>query len=460
MQPLNDDMDDLFRRASEEYPLNTQGADWDKVMQKLDHEENELTGEYKRKRDFRSLWLLLLLPIGFICGRYVGHNGKHKTTAVNEISTASAPSVNNTSGIAETQKQAAEVKGTNAGVEGGSGEKLEEHKGSKASTSSGEIRGSKTASRSDNSTLISNNKQFAKVAKPGTNADALLAKDVALKEGKFYSDNGAGLSSFSEPTDQTNNNANATGNLPAQVTTKSEHDETSMAKDAAAEKGTDKQSVVNADKAEKEPTEKSKIQKPAIRHNLSYSIVFGPDVSTVKSQRASTVGYSIGVLLRYQLLGKLSVEGGVLWARKNYYTEGKYLDTSNLKLPPWSKVKTADGYCNMFEIPINLKYDLITKKNNSLFISAGVSSYLMNHEAYDVSYQLYSQLYSKEYAYSNSSKNWFSIVNISAGYERSLGKKVTVGIAPYIKLPLGGIGNGKLPVTSKGVYLSLTKYIR
>src|SRR5215207_6767326 len=94
MQSLNDDMDELFRRAAEQYPLNTDGADWNKVMQKLPHSNEELPETGKNKKDFRYLLLLLLLPIGFICGRYLGNNHKDATTPGNkEVSIASEPPV-------------------------------------------------------------------------------------------------------------------------------------------------------------------------------------------------------------------------------------------------------------------------------------------------------------------------------------------------------------------------------
>ena len=35
MQYVNDDMDELFRRAAKDYPLNTNSADWEKVKNKL-----------------------------------------------------------------------------------------------------------------------------------------------------------------------------------------------------------------------------------------------------------------------------------------------------------------------------------------------------------------------------------------------------------------------------------------
>ncbi len=39
MQNVNDDMDGLFRRAASNYPLNTNSADWNKVLSALDASE-------------------------------------------------------------------------------------------------------------------------------------------------------------------------------------------------------------------------------------------------------------------------------------------------------------------------------------------------------------------------------------------------------------------------------------
>jgi hypothetical protein len=206
---------------------------------------------------------------------------------------------------------------------------------------------------------------------------------------------------------------------------------------------------------------KSKQKKPGSwKSRLSYSLVAGPDVSTVKLQRTSKTGFSLGLMLGYKISSKLSVEAGVLWDRKNYYTNGKYMDTSRLKLPAHSKVLDAEGYCNMIEIPVNARYAFITRPNHSWFFSAGLSSYLMQEEDYTLNYERYNQPYVKDYGYMNSTKDWFSIMNLSVGYQRSLGRNTRLGIAPYVKLPLRGVGIGKLPVSSTGIYLSVSRFIK
>src|SRR6476620_10411424 len=65
MQYVNDDMDDLFRRAAENYPLDTKSADWDKIAAELNLKPDKTNNG--NTKDRRFLWLLLLLPLSFIC---------------------------------------------------------------------------------------------------------------------------------------------------------------------------------------------------------------------------------------------------------------------------------------------------------------------------------------------------------------------------------------------------------
>jgi hypothetical protein len=70
MQYVNDDMDELFKRAAENYPLDTRGADWNKVLAALQNEtETKTVPEKKGNKNSRFLWLLLLLPFGLICNQ-------------------------------------------------------------------------------------------------------------------------------------------------------------------------------------------------------------------------------------------------------------------------------------------------------------------------------------------------------------------------------------------------------
>jgi hypothetical protein len=450
MQPLNDDMEDLFRQAAEEYPLDTSGADWNKVNKELHLKAGAVSEGVTKKRDYRFLWLLFLLPIGFICGKYIGNDNMIANIETNEsMTTPSAPRKN-------TQSP-----GLNAGAANN------ESKGN----------GSKVATvkrhRNREITIAGGNKSTVNVIR-GTKGNseeklsmAAAVKDCALDDntafiGKRKKEVRSALpaqTAATKPVDVKEDNT--LGNTVADFDTAgASSTQTSSIKDSAKnENAGEKVQTKTTEGLSASPAGKEikNIKPPSFKKTLSYLIVAGPDVSTVKLQKTSKVGYSLGIMLRYQFAKKISVEGGLLWDRKNYYTDGKYLDTVFLKLPMHSVVKNATGYCDMIEIPVNIRYDFIPRQKHSWFVSAGLSSYLMSKEDYNISYERYNVYYNKDYAYRNSTKNWFSIMNLSMGYQKLLGKYTNISIAPYIKLPLKQIGSGKLLISSTGIFLSVSR---
>src|SRR5687768_4698087 len=69
MQFVNDDMDDLYRRAAEDYPLKTDSGDWNKVLDKM---QAGGEGKIPVKRDRSRYFLLLaLIPLVLICTTYI-----------------------------------------------------------------------------------------------------------------------------------------------------------------------------------------------------------------------------------------------------------------------------------------------------------------------------------------------------------------------------------------------------
>jgi hypothetical protein len=81
----------------------------------------------------------------------------------------------------------------------------------------------------------------------------------------------------------------------------------------------------------------------------------------------------------------------------------------------------------------------------------------MGREYYDYSYYWSGNYRTKSYLNNKTTSYWFSIVNIGAGFEHSLGAKTNFRIEPYMKLPLAGVGTGNISISSTGLYLSLTR---
>ncbi|HEY4336555.1 MAG TPA: hypothetical protein VGM89_11675, partial [Puia sp.] len=85
MSNLKDtDFDDLFRRASDKYPLRTDSSDWDRMAAALEKDPSpDTSGDADnpdKRRRRRLFWWFLLLPLAGI-GYFVTHNGGHGTAA-------------------------------------------------------------------------------------------------------------------------------------------------------------------------------------------------------------------------------------------------------------------------------------------------------------------------------------------------------------------------------------------
>jgi hypothetical protein len=55
------------------------------------------------------------------------------------------------------------------------------------------------------------------------------------------------------------------------------------------------------------------------------------------------------------------------------------------------------------------------------------------------------------------SQYFFSVVNVSAGFEQRIGKIGSLRLEPYIRLPLSDIGTGRLPIMSAGLNIGITR---
>ena len=432
MQSLDDDMDELFKRAGEEYPLNTNNADWNKVLHGLHHSNEDLP--QKEKKDYRYLLLLLLLPIGFICGRDSSRNNQEivAKNSTEATTTKTLPQAENRTGIrpVENEKVKSGIKklvtekktevNSNSSNKKYSSENLDNNNsngkkrdellvqeaGKKTSSSHAGIRSGRTIKSVSSSTKSQNISQ----KNQAVNKPILATKDLANTAGSDTANNTENANKF--------NNSISGGQKAL------DNKEAIVSKDTVISHQTTEATDIQKGTADKAPeiTKTLKTTAPPFKKRLFYSLVIGPDLSSEKFYKMSKVGYSIGATLGYQFSKRFTIEAGALWDRKNYYTSGSYFDTSKLHLPEHSMLTKANGYCDMIEVPVNIKYSIVTKSNYSWFLSAGLSSYFMQKEDYDITYKRYNQTYLKDYQYKNASKNLFSILNISVGYQTTLGR--------------------------------------
>ena len=80
----------------------------------------------------------------------------------------------------------------------------------------------------------------------------------------------------------------------------------------------------------------------------------------------------------------------------------------------------------------------------------------MKKEIYDYYFR---PSYSSQYIFytrthENENKHYFSVLNISGGFNVNLNKTFTLRAEPYYKLALKGVGYGKVKLNSSGILVS------
>ncbi|MCB2407210.1 hypothetical protein [Hymenobacter lucidus] len=199
--------------------------------------------------------------------------------------------------------------------------------------------------------------------------------------------------------------------------------------------------------------EKPRRTKPTYR--FSVGLMYAPELSTVRWEKTTAVGSNLGIMAEYRLTNRLRINAAAIRSVKRYIARGSDYH------PPtgyWSNnydIDVIDATCRITEVPINLRYDVLQRANTTVFASVGLSSLLMRHERYLYSYQYYGKPATKDWSLAKGSNHWLSVVNLSAGYERSLPGRWSLQGEPFVKVPLGGVGFGKVKLSSAGVFFSL-----
>lgn len=132
----------------------------------------------------------------------------------------------------------------------------------------------------------------------------------------------------------------------------------------------------------------------------------------------------------------------------DYTTKGYYWANA--------KINYIDATCKVFEIPIVLNYTFPAQKKLIPYANIGLLSLIMKSEYYDYYYTYNQQPRNAHYTYTGN-KHLFAYLLLSGGIALPLGKKISVFTEPGLAIPILGVGEGKVTLTSVQV-LSGIKY--
>ena len=452
MQDIDNNMDDLFRKAAASYPLKTDVNGWDKISPLLLDVTpvTSIPGKTGKYKLYSSLLILLagLLLIGTSTILYNKNNGNANRNNYQ---------VNGD----RQQKHFSETKYTSTSNIKNGETPVTGKQTTDANTGSNSVIYSKTIA----------NKQLGKKHLISTKKNAIAALYQTEEKSTLATDELINKNTFNEiPKAQ---------NVPSQIKptllkssvlldNKKEKDQTDLVivTDVIKTLPSDLEKLESPKKTDNAISNTNKIESVKDKKASSkfyIGAIAGISFNQVKKQGFQKPGYNIGLLAGYQFTKHLSVETGLIFEQKYYNSKGEYFDMSKLAstMPVGMQVISLKSSFAIFELPLNFKYNFNNRiAGGHFYTTAGISTYLSSKEFNQYKTLLNGTESSMTGTYNNVSHYTAASLNISFGYQKNISRSARVSIEPYIQLPLKGIGVGSLPVTTAGIHLGLFRIAR
>jgi hypothetical protein len=183
-----------------------------------------------------------------------------------------------------------------------------------------------------------------------------------------------------------------------------------------------------------------------------------PDFSSTSFGQMTSPGGALGIQIGYRIFPRISVHTGLIKSAKKYKSAGSHYQPPEGYWGARTNGRVPDqisGQCSILEIPLWLQYDVTQRDRSRIYVSGGVSSYLMTSESYDYTFETANPGAAEGWSSSGSSSYPFAIGHISAGYERNITPALGLGIEPFVKIPFGGIGWSNVNLYTTGFYVNV-----
>jgi len=207
-----------------------------------------------------------------------------------------------------------------------------------------------------------------------------------------------------------------------------------------------------AEKNKTVTTSKSKTTK-SFGDKFGVTVSGGADASFVKISNAGQFKPAYGAGLNYDLGKHLTVASGFYVSKKIYSAS-----PSDYKFPGgyvYPNLVNIEADCNVYEIPVSVYYNFKAAKKHNLLAGVSLSSFLMKKETYDYQYKTPAGAsYNYVNTVNNENKHYFAVLTLSGGYKYKLNNRFAFVAEPYVKLPLAGIGEGKIKLNSTGLLIT------
>ncbi len=198
------------------------------------------------------------------------------------------------------------------------------------------------------------------------------------------------------------------------------------------------------------------LPRPVRQPRFYVGLVAAPDVSTVKFDGLGKTCLNLGLTLDVRLGNRLRLSTGLLRSSKEYVTRREDYDWGAYKARMYSHdFKDVESSCTVFDVPLNLRYDLLVRPSYRLVGTVGLSSLFLQRERYYYDWTDATGPHTWTGSAVNQNQHLLRILNLAAGVEYGLGARWDLRAEPYVKVPLAGVGMGKVKLLSAGVLFGL-----
>ena len=463
----DDNLDDIIKEAADRHHPAYSDKAWEKMHELLDTH----MPEKKEKRRFLALWLLLLL-IGGAAGFGIwklnsnGHSvagakaGVDKVNSVSKVNTVDKVNTVNSDDKVDGDDKVNSVSKVN--------EVNTVDKVNSVNADSNNIGKTNKVAQTNNlaaaNNLSTNNKNLISADSNPLAINKTNRKKISSKTSGGHritasngSTNMADVDREKEMTDnsknfQTDVDANNKTSIAVSPTLKKQDVVVAIKKDdsVATTVKINKTTNISKDSTAVTKTKNTKTSKKfTSRFGITASA--GTDLSYVKIGNLGKNTFLYGAGLSYDISSKFRVRTG-FYASSKIYSADKYQYHPPEYSMYYNDLTNIDADCRVYEIPLSLSYAFAKNKNHSFFTSAGLSSLIMKKESYDYYYKnAAGQSYYKNRTLENENKHLFSELGLSVGYQYSPKPWISLMAEPYLKMPLSGVGYGKIKLNSAGV---------
>jgi hypothetical protein len=201
--------------------------------------------------------------------------------------------------------------------------------------------------------------------------------------------------------------------------------------------------------------QKAKKKKNAKKNEIAFTLTTGVESSGIKLSSQSKLTPEYGFGFQFSVGKKITLRTGLNVVKKIYTAkDGDY----KAPMGSWAfnvTFKNILADCKVLELPLSIAYKIKAYKKSNFYTTIGSSSYFMKREDYQFFYKAQNGNDTTRAAhFANNSNHLFSSVNVSVIAEQKITNNFSILVEPFVKLPIGGIGFGKVKLYNTGLLLT------